>query len=96
MGVIEDLRKVMQDFLAPELHAIKERLKNVETSQGELKTELKDFRQQMERLFEKSEQNAQIRYKELVTQLNLEARMKNVEEKTRLIPPPVQRDPQEQ
>jgi predicted nuclease with TOPRIM domain len=72
MGAIEDIRKVMQDFLAPELRAIEERLKNLETN-------LKDFRQGVDKQFEKVELKSEIRYKELVTALNLEARMQQLE-----------------
>jgi chromosome segregation ATPase len=81
MGTIEDIRKAMQDFLAPELRAHGERLKNIESSQAELKTELKEFRSEMRESFKKTEEHIDTRYKELITAMNLEARVKRVEER---------------
>jgi chromosome segregation ATPase len=81
MGTIEDIRKAMQDFLAPELRAHGERLKNIESSQAELKTELKEFRSEMRESFKKTEAQIDTRYKELITAMNLEARVKRVEER---------------
>jgi hypothetical protein len=81
MGTIEDIRKAMQDFLAPELRAHGERLKDIESSQAELKTELKEFRSEMRESFKKTEEHIDTRYKELITAMNLEARVKRVEER---------------
>ena len=72
MGVIEDIRKVIQNF--------DQRLKGIEQSHVEIKAELKDFRSEMLRMFEKADQRNEIRYKELVTAMNLEAHLKRIEE----------------
>lgn len=83
MGAIEDIRKVMQDFLAPELRAIEERLKALELGLREFRTEqakqfeLADLRER-ER-FEKAQETTETRFRDLVTNLNLEARMKRIE-----------------
>lgn len=81
MGVIEDVRKVMQDFLAPELRAIDERLKNIESGHTALKAELKEFRSEVRDSFMKTDELIQTRYRELVTTMSLDARLKRVEEK---------------
>lgn len=72
MGAIEDIRKVMQDFLAPELRAIEERLKN-------LGSNLKDFRQAVDKQFDKID----TQFIRLETSLNLESRVKRIEESQR-------------
>jgi type I site-specific restriction-modification system R (restriction) subunit len=92
MGTLEDVRKMFQDFLAPELRAHGERLKNIESSQDELKAELKEFRNEVkadlkefrsevQTLFQKADERNDTRYKELVTAMSLEARVKRVEER---------------
>lgn len=55
MGVTEDTRKVMQDLLAPELGAIKERLQALETA-------LVEFRADMREQFEKADQRERERF----------------------------------
>ena len=55
MGTIEDIRKVMQDLLAPELRAIKERLQALETA-------LVEFRADMREQFEKADQRERERF----------------------------------
>lgn len=72
MGAIEDIRKVLQDFLAPELHAIKEQLKTLENG-------LRDFRAEVRVMFDKSEQRNETRHQELIRNLNLEARVQRIE-----------------
>lgn len=44
--MIEDIRKVMQDFLAPELHAMRVKLEMLEVGQRKFRTDvLKQFEQ---------------------------------------------------
>jgi hypothetical protein len=54
MGTLEDVRKMFQDFLAPELHAINQKLKNIEQDHTELKVELKELRSEVKVLLEKT------------------------------------------
>ena len=60
----------MQDFLVPELHAIKEQLKNLDSRLGELSA-------RMDKQFERAEQRAETRQQELIRNLNLEGRIQH-------------------
>jgi hypothetical protein len=97
MGAIEDIRKVMQDFLAPELRAMDQRLQAIERRLDELNkwmvANLSEFRtdvrerfekadQRQREMFDKAEQETKTLYQELVVNLSLEARMKRLEEMT--------------
>ena len=61
MGTLEDVRKMFQEFLAPELRAIDQKLKNIEQDHTELKAELKELRSEARRLLEKARQEKQQR-----------------------------------
>lgn len=74
MGAIEDFRKVLQDFLAPELHAIKEQLKALEAGQREFRGEVKE-------LFKTAELHNETRQQELIRNLILDARVKRIEDR---------------
>ena len=69
MGVVEDLRKVIQDFVSPDLEAIKTRLELLEKRQNEQHKSLKEW---MDFRFDKLEQS-----------LGLERRLSLLEEKQR-------------
>jgi hypothetical protein len=45
---------MFQEFLAPELHAINQKLKNIEQDHTELKAELKELRSEVRVLLEKT------------------------------------------
>ena len=79
MGTLEDVRKMFQDFLAPELHAIRARLDSIEADQ-------RDLRAEMLRLFDKTDDRIDARFKELYVALNLEARVRRIEENQRSAP----------
>jgi hypothetical protein len=83
MGTLEDVRKMFQDFLAPELRAIDQKLKDIEHGHTELKAELKELRSEVMARFEKADEHLDIRFKELTTALNLEARVRRIEDAQR-------------
>jgi predicted transcriptional regulator len=88
MGTLEDVRKMFQDFLAPELRAIDQKLKNMEQGHTELRAELKDFRNEVKAQFEKADERLDARFKELFVTLNLEARVRRIEDSQRSAPRP--------
>jgi hypothetical protein len=77
MGAIEDLRKVMQDFLTPELRGIDERLKALDNG-------LRDLRDDMHKQFAKAEQRNETRLEtaEELKEKNMQAEEKIVRMRT--------------
>ena len=55
-GLVEGVRKAIQDSLAPELRAIDTRLKNLEQMNSALKMDLQNFRNEVQTLFHAAEQ----------------------------------------
>jgi len=60
MGAIEDLRKLMHDFLAPELRAIEQRLLAIENSRRE-------FRADVRARFDKADVHQQEMFERLIS-----------------------------
>jgi|SRR5271157_5892901 len=95
MSVVE-VRGVMQDFLAPELHALKERVAALERKVDENESRAEERFQEtyrhidqrfqetqghVDQRFEDAERRAETRHTELVNWLNLAARVSKLEQK---------------
>jgi len=74
---------MFQDFLAPELRSIDQKLKNIEHGHTELQAEMKELRSEVKALFDKADERLDTRFKELYVALNLEARVRRIEESQR-------------
>jgi len=65
MSAAEDVRNVLQDFLAPELRDLRVRIENVERQVLELKGDMKGQFQQVQVKFQEAERRAERRHDEL-------------------------------
>ncbi len=74
MSVVEEVRTVMQDFLAPELRALKERV-------SALERKVDENERRAEQRFQDAERRAETRHTELINWLNLAARVSKLEQK---------------
>ncbi len=68
MGAIDDVRNVMQDFLAPELRELKARIDAVERQVGELKGSMQGQFQTVQKQLEQVERRAKQRHHSLEEQ----------------------------
>ena len=66
MSVIEDTRKIAQDFLAPELKAIAARLDSLEKRFEESERRREKFADRVDKRFEEVERNAERRQQEVL------------------------------
>lgn len=69
VSVIEDSRKVLQDFIAPELRAIDARLTSLEKRFEEAQGENKERFSYIERRFDKMEQQIERRFDQILTEI---------------------------
>jgi F0F1-type ATP synthase membrane subunit b/b' len=96
MSVVEEVRGVMQDFLAPELRALKERVGALERkvddnerraeerfqeTQRHVDQRFQEAQCQVDQRFEDAERRAETRHGELVNWLNLAAPVSKLEQK---------------
>jgi len=85
MSVVEEVRGAMQDFLTPELRALKERLAALEKKVDERIDALERKVDEHEGLAEQRSKDAKLRaetrHAELVNRLNLAARVSKLEQK---------------
>lgn len=88
MGAIEDTRRVLQDFLAPELRAISVRLDAVEKRLDGIDRKFEHIDQRFERVdqkFEEAEQRAEKRHDELMGEMRRLYDLSSIQERlTRL------------
>ena len=85
MSVAEEVRGVMQDFLAPELRALKERVgaleRKVDENERRAEQRFQETHGLIDQRFEDAERHAEKRHTELVNWLNLAARVSKLEQK---------------
>ncbi len=79
MSVIEDIRKVLQDFLAPELREIKARL----DAQGDQLRDLRDDVKQLGAEMKQGFQRVDGRFEDLRADLRLSQRVEQIEKTLR-------------
>ncbi len=82
MSVIEDIRKTMQDFLAPELREIKARLDAHDQRLSDLLDQLKEFRGDTKLGFRDVQQT----FQDLRADLRLSQRVEEIERTLRASP----------
>lgn len=72
MGVVEDVRKLLQDLVTPELRALSARMDALEKSVADLRSEMRELRSEMRDRFE-----------DLKTSFRLDERLSFVESELR-------------
>ena len=66
MSAIDDVRNVMQDFLAPELRELKVRIDAVERQVGELKGSVQELKGSMQQQFQQADRRAEKRHEDMM------------------------------
>ena len=90
MGAIDDVRNVMQDFLAPELRELRVRIDSVERHVEELQGSTQELQGSMQEQFQQAERRAEKRHEDMMFLIrqgqevrSLAERLAAVEEKLR-------------
>jgi hypothetical protein len=86
MSVVEDVRQVLQDFLAPELRSINVRLTAVEARLIAVEARFDTFEKHIDARFDRMEATFSTKIGELSQALSLDKRLSRVEEKTGITP----------
>ena len=86
MGAIDDVRNVMQDFLAPELRELRVRIDAVERHVEELQGSTQELKGSMQEQFQQAERRAERRHEDMMFLVRQGQEVRNlaaVEEKLR-------------
>ena len=81
MGVVEDVRSALQDFVAPELRALAVRIEKLETEQSQLRNEFKEFRNEVKTEFRELDRKMDHQYENLVTEIRRAALIQDLTER---------------
>jgi len=100
MGVVEDVRQVLQDVVAPDLKALQTEVEEIEKRigriEGRMQTGFQDLEAKMQRSFQDAEQRATERHTALMNSFDLQTRVQKTEAALNRLEAKVESQPKQQ